>query len=71
MNDQPLKPCPFCGGDAVVEDCGNHEEEWGGPWEAWIVECPKCDIYMGTEDMSKAGAISKWNTRAYENQTLP
>jgi len=30
-----LKPCPFCGGKAILETCGGHE---------FFIKCEKCSI---------------------------
>ena len=47
-----LKPCPFCGGDAVIE----------GDTYQWIV-CNNCGAEtMGNEDIEVV--IERWNRRA-------
>ena len=52
-----LKPCPFCGGKAILE-C---EEEMGiGP--EWLVVCLGCHM-EGAWFSSKAKATEAWNTR--------
>ena len=49
----PLKPCPFCGGEADLHYLGQN---------VYVVHCSKCraetDPYSGRED-----AIVAWNTR--------
>lgn len=59
MNDQikqKLKPCPFCGGIAIVD----MDEDWY--WE-WKVFCPKCGCDIGYFK-TKEEAIKAWNKRA-------
>lgn len=52
MNSEDLKPCPFCGGEAVVHTLGT----------GYIVECLECDVSTVCEN-TKAEAISAWNRR--------
>lgn len=63
-----LKPCPFCGGRAILEDART----------IWAVSCEDCDATVvgdrasepdGTEteafwDEIKQTAIDRWNRRA-------
>lgn len=54
-----LKPCPFCGGEAIVE--GHHYRfmEW------YLCSCPKCHVSQtGSEYSFKFEAIEAWNRRA-------
>ena len=54
-NDEKLKPCPFCGGEArytVFSSLGYHH-----------VECIKCDVVMDYSH-SFAEAVDRWNRRA-------
>ena len=54
---ETLKPCPFCGGEAEVEDC-----RYG-----YYVSCqsPTCLVSPETGDYeTKASAIVAWNRRA-------
>lgn len=54
---EPLKLCPFCGGEASLE--------YYEPWcvQKWIARCRKCSIsFMSTK--SENEVIEKWNTRA-------
>lgn len=57
MNNEKLKPCPFCGGKAVVHTLGT----------GYIVECLKCDVTTAYED-TKAEAIAAWNRRVCVKQ---
>ena len=56
-----LKPCPFCGGTAKVEDMGYPHH----------VFCTKCHVSMIGHGFGKDGekdAIEKWNRRAEVKQ---
>ena len=56
-----LKPCPFCGGEAVLtqEDC------YGYYHDDWLVFCEDCDLYLGfARQYAKEQAIAAWNRRA-------
>lgn len=49
---EELKPCPFCGGDAIMT---------GGPDCGWVIECEKvCTSHI----QSESTAIAAWNTRS-------
>ena len=57
-----LKPCPLCGGEAVVETCELTDGWMGG------VECTKCGCCVVTDGLptseeAKAKIIEHWNTR--------
>ncbi len=68
---EELKPCPFCGGDAVLED---HRLQW-------VVACCECESTvvgdiapepehdMGDDYWSfyEGSAVMKWNLRAILN----
>lgn len=49
-----LKPCPFCGNDAVL-----YEDYEGG----WVIECKRCFVQIWRKNSKKA-AIKAWNRRA-------
>ncbi|MBQ6232824.1 MAG: Lar family restriction alleviation protein [Clostridia bacterium] len=53
-----LKPCPFCGGEAVLEDCGPYYGEG-----RFFVRCSKCDIVQEHLWATKQTAIKAWNRR--------
>ena len=59
MNDQinrhKLKPCPFCGGEAVVD----MDDDWYWEWKAY---CPVCGCDLGYFK-TKEEAIEAWNRR--------
>jgi Lar family restriction alleviation protein len=50
-----LKPCPFCGGEAVLR--------YDAPEDAHDVCCYVCDYHMAAFT-EKVAAITAWNTRA-------
>lgn len=57
MSDE-LKPCPFCGSEATMQDT----EDWS-PYSRWMVRCTECGMDTGGRE-SKSAAISAWNARA-------
>lgn len=52
MNDE-LKPCPFCGGEAIIDGCDD---------TLWIVICKECNASIGYKE-TKEEAIEAWNRR--------
>ena len=56
-----LKPCPFCGGEALVSEFIGHS------FRSYSVGCKECKTLMKYVD-SKEAAIKAWNTRAYEDK---
>ena len=58
MTDEPLKPCPFCGGIDIYESIA--VLEYYGP--EYRVNCKNCNGMAGTLDSDTAAAKS-WNTR--------
>lgn len=53
-----LKPCPFCGGEAVVAKHHNRFTEW------YLCSCPKCHISQtGSEYGFRFEAVEAWNRR--------
>ena len=64
MSDIKLKPCPFCGGKAEVEQIA------GATWDKFVAHCKssKCiAFYIGYVDEgiypTKTKAIEAWNRR--------
>ena len=56
MNRDELKPCPFCGGEAVR-----------GMLSVW---CSKCGVETEKDgDATKEELIEKWNTRSNQRST--
>ena len=56
MTGTPLKPCPFCGGEAEIND-------WGT--DARMISCSDtdCDAYPQVIGKTAKKAKVKWNTR--------
>jgi len=52
-----LKPCPFCGGEAIAE----MNENWY--WE-YEVYCTKCGATFQTSFDTEEEAVKAWNRRA-------
>jgi len=48
-----LKPCPFCGGHAIIDGCDG---------TLWIVICKECNVSIGYKE-TKEEAIEAWNLR--------
>ena len=48
------KPCPFCGGTAVISNNENGKH---------FICCNNCECYLDKEFKSKEEAIEAWNTR--------
>lgn len=62
-----LKPCPFCGGEAVIANLPH------AAFGEWVVGCSRdnpCEIQPDVWRNSKAEAIEAWNTRA-ERTCMP
>ena len=67
-----LKPCPFCGGQPVLEDRETFERlDHAGNGACITVECHKCnlDFYEHTHDehdyyVRAFLVVEKWNRRA-------
>ena len=57
MNNEELKPCPICGGEAkLVVQFGDE----------FMVLCPNCEAQTNFHD--KEGAIAAWNRRNYSEK---
>ena len=57
-NKIELKPCPFCGGEAMVIDTGDYF-----PVITYRVICKASCIMQGGLYKTKQEAIEAWNTR--------
>lgn len=58
---EKLKPCPFCGGEAVLEDLGSY-----GVVGRYYIHCSKCEIAQDNLWATKQTAIKRWNKRVKE-----
>lgn len=65
-----LKPCPFCGGEAIINTIGSHKHaiatfmpDYSG---GTFIECTKCSCAIAEE--SDDAAIKAWNRRAGEQE---
>jgi len=59
-----LKPCPFCGGEAQIERWGGHMSMY-----YYLITCNTCHVCLVTEpsvNAVEAEAIEAWNRRTYE-----
>jgi Lar family restriction alleviation protein len=52
-----LKPCPFCGGEVILETVD------GNSLEECYIYCPECDFESGVYSKYEF-AVEKWNRRA-------
>ena len=59
MSDK-LKPCPFCGGHAIIDGCDD---------TLWIVICKECNASIGYKE-TKEEAIEEWNRRVQPTFTF-
>ncbi len=56
MSEIKLKPCPFCGGEAIIYENDEDDE--------YMIGCKNCCAAEPmTEWASKENAIAQWNTR--------
>lgn len=60
MAEIELKPCPFCGGKAVLRMAS--EILYNGEVGGWKATCQKCGIETAIEN--RKTAAEKWNRRA-------
>ena len=58
-----LKPCPFCVGDAILENVVLQLTVDGNSLEECYIYCPECDFESGVYSEPKF-IVEKWNRRA-------
>ena len=68
MQEKELKPCPFCGGEAVLETFNTRKG-----YEATIQCNGRCILYMSTitydtEKEAVENVVKAWNRRADDEQ---
>lgn len=77
MNNVVLKPCTFCGGEAITEGrktIGNYKSDREYSYVNWIVRCTNRECFMSglrmsafrNELLTAEEAIDAWNRRAGE-----
>ena len=59
-----IRPCPFCGGEAKLEDLGG-----GMNCGRFFVKCTKCEIAQDALSATKQTAIKRWNRRVDNERT--
>ena len=59
MEKENLKPCPFCGGEVVIDRVYARQYVF---W-AYKVECKRCSTVINYEVRREATAIEAWNRR--------
>lgn len=57
-----LKPCPFCGGEAVILSHTRIKRPW--IYEYWRVGCKECGLRFPKYSETESQAIDVWNRRA-------
>ena len=57
MTPPELKPCPFCGGPAEIQQYGDNRK-------STIVACTECACVLENGEAFRHGTI--WNTRAHD-----
>ena len=62
MKNPELKPCPFCGNDAVY-----HETDVKPGYQSSVVSCKKCTAIVGKCDLTAAEC---WNRRVDDQTTV-
>jgi hypothetical protein len=65
--DNELKPCPFCGGAAEIEETDSldiHGYIIGKKYRAQCDNVPNCFYPFTSWESKKADAVALWNKRA-------
>ncbi len=64
MDNQKLKPCPFCGGEARIARFRTYIESFMGMGYKFYVYCPDCGIDGPGVYLAESDAAEAWNWRA-------
>lgn len=67
-----LKPCPLCGGKAIIKK--ETLSDGRCSYDDWLIRCSKCDLslqraadnYYGRDVYMQEEAITDWNKRIGE-----
>ncbi len=65
MNNEKLKSCPFCGGEAELQEIGNNHTKS----RSVIIKCKSCRVQIKNSALKKGmdwlidTSIKSWNTR--------
>lgn len=62
MSENELKPCPFCGGEAVVKPDYRYQTS------RYICECLSCGVENARVFDSEEDSIKAWNTRPAQRE---
>jgi hypothetical protein len=59
INNEKLKPCPFCGGYV-------HQDKTVSYFRDYVIYCEGCDMYFALDSFNAEGSdlIEKFNKRA-------
>lgn len=69
MNDIKLKRCPFCGGEVVIEDIGEGENDHFYMMACQNKDC-NCAVSFGKESEGIDDFVKAWNTRKPIERTI-
>lgn len=61
-----LRPCPFCGKDAVMEEVMGFDVRGGPDKVYYMVKCSECGASTSAFSEDRAKAAAHWNTRVGE-----
>lgn len=61
-----LKPCPFCGGEAEIRDCGRIIKKQRRPF--YTIRCSACMGTVPKYSSTILQAVEAWNRRAEDGK---
>ena len=64
MTEPKLKPCPFCGGEAIIVNKSIRENVYGKTIMGTAIGCRYCECHMFY--INRELAIEAWNKRVGE-----